>query len=175
MHSFDDFRGTVKADEPLAPLVWFRLGGRAAYFARPTQLDELIALLKRCREQGIAVKILGGGSNVLVRDEGVNALVIHLESPFFSDLVVRDNVVEAGGAVPLTALISHSARAGLAGLEILTGIPGTVGGALRGNAGGRQGAIGQFVRRATVLDPADLIQVARARRPQLRRSRLQSR
>ncbi|MFI5461235.1 MAG: UDP-N-acetylmuramate dehydrogenase [Isosphaerales bacterium] len=159
MHVFDDFRGTVKTDEPLAPLVWFRLGGPAAYFARPRQLDELIALLKRCREHGIAFKILGGGSNVLVRDEGIDALVIHLESPFFSDLTVRDNVVEAGTAVPLTALISHSARAGLAGLEILTGIPGTVGGALRGNAGGRQGAIGQFVRRATVLDPADLIQV----------------
>jgi UDP-N-acetylmuramate dehydrogenase len=159
MHSFDDFRGTVKADEPLAPLVWFRLGGPAAYFARPSRLDELIALLKRCREQGIAFKLLGGGSNVLVRDEGVDALVIHLESPFFSDLKIRDNVVEAGAAVPLTALISHSARTGLAGLEVLTGIPGTVGGALRGNAGGRQGAIGQYVRRATVLDPADLIQV----------------
>jgi UDP-N-acetylmuramate dehydrogenase len=159
MHSFDDFRGTVKADEPLAPLVWFRLGGPAAYFARPSRLDELIALLKRCREQGIAFKLLGGGSNVLVRDEGVDALVIHLESPFFSDLKIRDTVVEAGAAVPLTALISHSARTGLAGLEVLTGIPGTVGGALRGNAGGRQGAIGRYVRRATVLDPADLIQV----------------
>jgi len=159
MHVFDDFRGTVKTDEPLAPLVWFRLGGPAAYFARPRQLDELIALLKRCREHGIAFKILAGGSNVLVRDEGIDALVIHLESPFFSDLTVRQNVVEAGTAVPLTALISHSARAGLAGLEILTGIPGTVGGALRGNAGGRQGAIGQFVRRATVLDSANEIQV----------------
>jgi UDP-N-acetylmuramate dehydrogenase len=159
MHSFDDFRGTVKASEPMAPLVWFRLGGPAAYFARPTRIDELVPLLKRCREEGIAAKILGGGSNVLVRDEGVNALVIHLESPYFSDVTVRDNIVEAGAAVPLTALISHSAREGLAGLEILTGIPGTVGGALRGNAGGRQGAIGPFVRRATVLDPADTIQV----------------
>jgi len=159
MHVFDDFRGTVKTDEPLAPLVWFRLGGAATYFARPRQVDELPALLKRCRDQGIAFKILGGGSNVLVRDEGVDALVIHLESPFFSDLTIRHNLVEAGAAVPLTALISGSARAGLAGLEILTGIPGTVGGALRGNAGGRQGAIGQFVRRATVLDPSDEIQV----------------
>jgi UDP-N-acetylmuramate dehydrogenase len=159
VHSFDDFRGSVKADEPLAPLVWFRLGGRAAYFARPTRIDELVPLLKRCREEGIAFKILGGGSNVLVRDEGVDALVIQLESPYFSDVTVRENVVEAGAAVPLTALISHSAREGLAGLEILTGIPGTVGGALRGNAGGRQGAIGPFVRRVTVLDPADLIQV----------------
>jgi UDP-N-acetylmuramate dehydrogenase len=159
MHLFDDFRGTVKLDEPMAPRVWFRLGGPAAYFASPHQLDELIALLKRCRQEGIGFKILAGGSNVLVRDEGINALVIHLESPFFSDVTVHGNVVEAGAAVPLTALISQSARAGLAGLEVLTGIPGTVGGALRGNAGGRQGAIGQFVRRATVLDPADLVQV----------------
>jgi UDP-N-acetylmuramate dehydrogenase len=159
MHSFDDFRGTVRTDEPLAPLLWFRLGGPAAYFASPRQLDELVALLKRCREEGLAFKILGGGSNVIVPDAGVEALVIHLESPFFADLTVRNHVVEAGAAVPLTALISHSARAGLAGLEILTGVPGTVGGALRGNAGSRQGAIGQFVRRATVLDPADEIQV----------------
>jgi UDP-N-acetylmuramate dehydrogenase len=121
--------------------------------------DELVGLLKRCRDEGHSFKVLGGGSNVLVRDEGVDALVVLLESPFFADVKVRGNVVEAGAAVPLTALISHSARSGLAGLEILTGIPGTVGGALRGNAGGRQGAIGQFVRRATVLDPADEIQV----------------
>ena len=70
MHSFDDFGDIVKTDEPLAPLVWFRLGGPAAYFARPRQLDELVALLKRCRDEEIALKILGGGSNVLVRDEG---------------------------------------------------------------------------------------------------------
>jgi UDP-N-acetylmuramate dehydrogenase len=159
MHSFDDFGDIVKTDEPLAPLAWFRLGGPAAYFARPRRLEELVALLKRCRAEEITPKILGGGSNVLVRDEALNTLVIHLESPSFSDVTVRGNVVAAGAAVPLTSLISHAARSGLAGLEILTGIPGTVGGALRGNAGSRQGAIGQFVRRAMVLDIADEIQV----------------
>ncbi len=159
MHSFEDFREIVKPDEPLAPHVWFRLGGRAAYLARPRTLEQLLALLGRCRDEGLPFKILSGGSNVLVRDEGVEALVIHLESPAFSDVSVQDNVVTAGAAVPLTALISQSARSGLAGLEILTGIPGTVGGALRGNAGGRQGAIGQFVRRATVVDASDEIQV----------------
>ena len=122
-------------------------------------LDELVPLLRRCRENGVGFKILAGGSNVLVRDEGIQGLVIHLESPSFSDVDVRGNIIEAGSAVPLTALISQAARAGLAGLEILTGIPGTVGGALRGNAGGRQGAIGQFVRRAMVLDVADEVQV----------------
>jgi len=159
MHPFDGLDDFVKLDAPLAPLVWFRLGGHAAYFAKPRTIDELVTVLVRARDAGLPLKILGGGSNILVRDDGVNALVIHLESPHFSDVAVEDNVIKAGTAVPLTALISRTARAGLAGLEILTGIPGTVGGALRGNAGSRQGAIGQFVRRATVLDAANEVQV----------------
>jgi UDP-N-acetylmuramate dehydrogenase len=159
MHSFDDFRAIVKTDEPLAPHIWFRVGGPAAYLARPRTLDELLGLLRRCRDEQIPFKILSGGSNVLVRDEGVKAMVIHLESPAFSDVAIRGQTIEAGAAVPLTALISQSARAGLAGLEFLTGIPGTVGGALRCNAGDRQGAIGQLVRKAVVLDASDEVQV----------------
>lgn len=159
MHSFDDFRAIIKADEPLAPHIWFRLGGPARFVARPRTLDELLGLLRRCHQEQMPVKILSGGSNVLARDEGVEAMVIHLESPAFSDVTVRDNRVEAGAAVPLTALISQTARAGLAGLEFLTGIPGTVGGALRGNAGDRQVSIGQLVRKATVIDASDEIQV----------------
>jgi UDP-N-acetylmuramate dehydrogenase len=159
MHPFDGLQDYVKADAPLAPQIWFRLGGSASFFAKPRTLDELRMVLLRAREASIPFKILGGGSNVLVRDGGVEGLVIQLESPFFSDVSIQDNLISVGTAVPLTALISQTARAGLAGLEVLTGIPGTVGGALRGNAGSRQGAIGQFVRRATVLDTANEIQV----------------
>lgn len=165
MHFFDDFRAIVTTDEPLAPLTWFRLGGRAEYFARPQDVDQLVGLVRRCREENLAYRILSGGSNILVRDEGVPGLVIHMESPAFSDVSLpttdgaAGNRLIAGAAVPLTVLISQSARAGLAGLEVLTGIPGTVGGALRGNSGGRQGAIGNFVRRATVLDDNDEVHV----------------
>ena len=159
MPPFDGLQDFVKPDVPLAPLIWFRLGGHASFFAKPRTLNDLLAVLKRARDASVPLKILGGGSNVLVRDGGVDALVIHLESPFFADVAIVENTVTAGTAVPLTALISQTARAGLAGLEILTGIPGTVGGALRGNAESRQGAIGQFVRRATVLDAAGEIQV----------------
>jgi UDP-N-acetylmuramate dehydrogenase len=159
MHSFDDFRAIVQADESLAPHAWFRLGGPAKFLARPRDLDELLGLLRRCRDEQLPFKILAGGSNILVRDQGVDAMVIHLESPAFADVAIEGNAIEAGAAVPLTALISHSARAGLAGLEVLTGIPGTVGGALRGNSGDRQGSIGQFVRRATVIDAAGEVQV----------------
>jgi UDP-N-acetylmuramate dehydrogenase len=159
MHPFDDFQGIVTADEPMAPHIWFRLGGPAAFLARPRTLDQLLGLIRRCREEQIPFKLLAGGSNILVRDEGTKALVIHLESPAFSDVTIRERRVVAGAAVPLTALISQTARVGLAGLEVLTGIPGTVGGALRGNSGGRQGAIGPFVRSATVIDAADEVQV----------------
>jgi len=152
MPRFDDFRAILRVGEPLAPLTWFRLGGPAETLARPRSLDELIGLFRRCGDEGVPFHVLGGGSNVLIRDEGVAGLVIHLESPAFSDVEVRGNVVEAGAAVPLTALISQSARAGLGGLEVLTGIPGTVGAALRGNSGSRLGAVGQFVRRMTVVD-----------------------
>ncbi len=151
MHSFDDFRAIVTVDEPLAPLTWFRLGGPAAFLARPRDLSEVAALLRRARDLDVPVRLLGGGSNILVGDDGFNGLVIHLESPAFSDVTIEGGRVTAGAAVPLTALISQTARAGLAGLEVLTGIPGTVGGALRGNSGGRQGAIGSFVQKVTVV------------------------
>ncbi|HEV3166174.1 MAG TPA: UDP-N-acetylmuramate dehydrogenase [Isosphaeraceae bacterium] len=155
----DDLRGIITADEPLAPHTWFRLGGPVQFMARPQTLPQLAALLRQGRKEGLPHKILGGGSNVLVRDEGVPGYVIHMESPAFSDVSIKGRRVVAGSAVPLTALISQTARAGLAGLETLTGIPGTVGGALRGNSGGRQGSIGAFVRRVTVLDTYEEVQV----------------
>jgi UDP-N-acetylmuramate dehydrogenase len=159
MAVFDELRAIVTPSEPLAPLTWFRLGGPAEFVARPRNLDELLAVASRCREAGLAYRVLAGGSNLLVRDEGVAGAVIHLESPALSDVTIRGESVQAGAAVPLTALISQTARAGLAGLETLTGIPGTVGGALRGNSGGRQGTIGPFVRRVTVLDDSGQVQV----------------
>ena len=151
MHSFEDFQAIVTPDEPLAPQTWFRLGGPAAFLARPRNVPEVVALIRRAVETEVPVRILGGGSNVLVDDRGFPGLVIHLESPAFSDVTIDGRKVIAGAAVPLTALISQTARAGLAGLEVLTGIPGTVGGALRGNSGGRQGAIGTFVKKVTVV------------------------
>ncbi len=152
MGSFDDLGALVRADEPLAPLTWFRVGGSAAFYARPTDVEQLNALVQRCREHDIPWHLLAGGSNVLVRDRGVSGLVIHLESPAFSEVRVQGNRVHAGAGLPLTVLISQTARAGLAGLESLTGIPGTLGAAVRGNSGGRQGSIGTFVRRVTILD-----------------------
>src|SRR5690349_3186549 len=107
----DEIRAIGATDEPLAPHTWFRLGGPAEFLARPRTTEQLAALVRHCRDVDRPCRILGGGSNVLVRDQGVAGVVVHLESPAFSDVTIRGRHVEAGAAVPLTALISQTARA----------------------------------------------------------------
>lgn len=150
----EEFEQIVRPDEPLAPHTWFQLGGPAEFFAEPRGLDQLAALVRRCRDEGTPVRLLGGGSNVLVRDEGVPGVVICLSDPSFADIQTDGRRVIAGAAAKLGHLISTAVREGLAGLETLVGIPGTVGGALHGNAGGRGGDIGQWTHRATVMTSA---------------------
>ncbi len=144
----------VREGELLAPYTWLRLGGEAQYLAEPTDMDELAELVRRCREEDMPVRLLGGGSNILVRDEGVSGLVIHLAAARFCDVSIKDGVVTAGGGAKLTHVISTAVRDGLAGLEQLVGIPGTVGGALRGNVSCHGSDIGQYTKAATVLTHA---------------------
>jgi UDP-N-acetylmuramate dehydrogenase len=151
MAIFAGLEHIVRENEPIANFTWLRLGGAARYFAEPTSVDELKALVTRCRDANLPVRVLGGGSNVLVRDEGVAALVIHLAAPAFGGIAVQGCTVTAGGGAKLSHVISTAVREGLAGLEPLVGIPGTVGGALRTNAGANGSDIGQCTKRATVM------------------------
>jgi UDP-N-acetylmuramate dehydrogenase len=148
------FEHIVKRAEPLAPHTWFHLGGPAEYFADPNTIDELRALVRRAREEDIVVRVLGGGSNILVRDEGVTGLVVRMAAPAFSEIALAGQILSAGGGAKLGQAISTSVREGLAGLEALVGIPGTIGGALHGNAGSRGGDIGQWTCQATVMTRA---------------------
>jgi UDP-N-acetylmuramate dehydrogenase len=143
--------GIVREQEPLAPLTWFQLGGPAALYAEPTSIEELHEVVARCCHENMHVRILGGGSNILVRDEGVSGMVISLDAPCFNDVRLDGRRVIAGGAAKLAHVISAAVRHGLGGLEPLVGIPGTIGGALHGNAGGRGGDIGQWACAATVM------------------------
>ncbi|HVJ84455.1 MAG TPA: UDP-N-acetylmuramate dehydrogenase [Caulifigura sp.] len=151
MSSLDAFREILRRDESLAPLTWLRIGGPAQYLAEPRTAAELEALLKLCADEELPVHVLGSGSNVLVRDEGVSGVVLKLTAPEFSRIVIDGTIVRAGCGVLLSHLVVETVGAGLAGLETLVGIPGTLGGAIRGNAGGRSGEIGQFVHSITVL------------------------
>ncbi|TWT90165.1 UDP-N-acetylenolpyruvoylglucosamine reductase MurB [Pseudobythopirellula maris] len=145
------FENFTTPDAPLADRTWLRVGGTAKLLARPSNVDELIAVVARCREEGVSVRLLGGGSNVLVRDSGYDGVVVSLEDEAFHKVEIEGNRVRAGGGASLAKLINDTVRSGLAGLDPLVGIPGTVGAALHNNSGGRGGDIGQCAREATVL------------------------
>jgi UDP-N-acetylmuramate dehydrogenase len=146
--------GCVRENVPLAERTWFKLGGPARYFAEPASVEELTAVIERCRDDGLHVRLLGGGSNVLVREEGVAGMVISLSQPAFSEIRISGRRVTVGGGASLANAITLTVGAGLEGLEPLVGIPGTLGGALHGNAGSHGGDIGQWACRATVMTRA---------------------
>lgn len=153
------FEKIVRRQEPVADRTWLRLGGPAEFFAEPNSPDELAALVRRCRNESVPIRLLGGGSNVLIRDEGVNGMVVSLTSPDFTGIRINGSHVVAGGGARMAHTISETVRAGLAGLEPLVGIPGTIGGALHGNSGSRGGDIGQWACGATVMTrDGDIIQ-----------------
>jgi UDP-N-acetylmuramate dehydrogenase len=151
MSLLTEFRDKIRLDEPLAPYTWLKIGGPAQMFVEPASVAELQRLVQLAEKEDIAVRILGGGSNLLVRDEGISGLVIKLSGDAFSQIEVTDTTVRAGGGALLSHVISQSVSAGLMGLENLVGIPGTLGGAIRGNAGGRHGEIGEVVHSVDVM------------------------
>jgi UDP-N-acetylmuramate dehydrogenase len=139
-------------DVPLAPLTWYGVGGPARVLARPSSMQQLSALAVRAHEEKAPVYVLGAGANLLVADEGVDGLVIQLNDPAFKRLKVAGNLVTVGAGFDLAKLVLEMARQGLGGLEVLAGIPATVGGAVRMNAGGAFGDIGKSVKRVQVMD-----------------------
>jgi UDP-N-acetylmuramate dehydrogenase len=148
----DQLQYLVRSDEPLGPLVWLGIGGPARYFAEPTDLSELQSLYQAATENEVAVRILGAGSNVLVREAGFDGLVISLSAASISQLEIEGSSLIAGGGAKLSHAVVRSVGAGLAGIEHLVGIPGSVGAAVVGNvsAGGRD--IGSVVSKVQVLD-----------------------
>ena len=126
-------RGRLLANEPLAPLTWFRVGGPAQVLFMPEDEADLAYLLANLPSDS-PVTVVGLGSNLIVRDGGVAGVVIRLGRGF-SDIKVEDERIRAGTAVPDVRLARAAQEAGLAGLAFMRGIPGAVGGALRMNGG----------------------------------------
>jgi UDP-N-acetylmuramate dehydrogenase len=155
----EDFADITRRQESLAPFTFLKIGGPAELLVQPRSAEELAAVVRRCYKDRISLRVLGSGCNLLIPDEGVSGVVVRLSEPAFRLVAVEGKRVKAATGAPVSALISESARHGLAGLETLVGIPGTVGGALRTNAGDRSGDIGQFVRCVQVVDARGDIQV----------------
>lgn len=126
-------RGTYAENAPLKDLVWFRAGGNAEILFRPADADDLATFLY-ARPADLRVTVIGVGSNLLVRDGGIPGVVIRLPAAF-GRITVDGTRIRAGAAALDAAVARAAADAGIAGLEFLRGVPGTVGGALRMNAG----------------------------------------
>ena len=152
MSIFSGFESIVRENCPLAGFTWYGLGGSADYFIQPQSTDQLKAVMSRCHENNIPVRILGFGSNLLVSDEGVRGAVLKLDAEAFCKFEFKDTLLTAGAGVNLNKLVLDSVRKGLSGLEALTGIPGSLGGAVRMNAGGSFGDIGSTVQDVTVMN-----------------------
>lgn len=126
-------RGRLEAMRPLAPLTWLRVGGPAEVLFRPADAADLAAFLAGCPED-VPVVAMGVGSNLLVRDGGVPGVVVRLGRGFGA-IAVEGTAVRAGAAAPDAQVAERAAEAGIAGLEFLRGVPGSIGGALAMNAG----------------------------------------
>jgi UDP-N-acetylmuramate dehydrogenase len=143
-------RGRLTADAPLAQVTWFRVGGPAEVLFRPADVDDLSVFLA-AKPKDVPVTVIGVASNLLVRDGGIKGVVLRLGRGFV-DITAQDNVVEAGaGALDLNVALA-AREAGIAGLEFLCGIPGTVGGGLRMNAGAYGSEFKDVLRGAVALD-----------------------
>ena len=152
MKLFADLEEIVKYDEPLADYTWFGLGGPARYFVEPRSQEQLQQVVKRCHEHSLPLYVLGRGSNLLVADEGVEGVVVRLTDTHFGQITVEGRVVRAGAGAGLSRLLQVCARHGLSGMECLVGIPGSVGGAVKMNAGGRFGDIGSYTQSVRLMD-----------------------
>jgi len=134
---------------PLAPLTTFKIGGPAKFFCEAGSEDEILEALKFARKRNMPVFVLGGGSNVLVADKGFNGLVIKIQNSKFK---IQNSSVECGAGVALSKVVNEPTKHGLSGLEWAAGIPGTIGGAVRGNAGAFGGTMGDVVEDVRALE-----------------------
>jgi UDP-N-acetylmuramate dehydrogenase len=142
-------RGRVQEGVMLAPTTWFRVGGPAEAMVRPEDADDLARFLAALPHE-VPVITIGAASNLIVRDGGIPGVTIRLARGFGEISVEPDGIIAGGAALDVT-VAEHAAAAGLAGLEFLSGIPGTIGGAVAMNAGAYGGDISQ------VLDWAEIV------------------
>jgi len=151
-------RGRVERDAPLGPATWFRVGGPADMLVRPADLDDLLLLL-RDMPADMPLTILGAASNLVIRDGGIAGVVLRLARGFGDVVVAADGGVIAGAAALDVTVAETAAAAGLAGLEFLVGIPGSIGGAVAMNAGAYGVEIKDVLDWAEIATPEGLLRL----------------
>ncbi|MGB2714370.1 MAG: UDP-N-acetylmuramate dehydrogenase, partial [Vicinamibacterales bacterium] len=154
------FGDRLRRNAPLAPLTTFKVGGPADYLLLVQTADELVRAVQFAHTAGLRVTMLGGGSNVLISDQGIRGLVIRLRGTAVSRLDA--NHIRAEAALTMNGLVRWTINRGVAGLEAWAGTPGTVGGAVYGNAHFQGRNIGELVERVTLVDSQGQVKVVPA-------------
>ncbi|MCH2443828.1 MAG: UDP-N-acetylmuramate dehydrogenase, partial [Acidimicrobiales bacterium] len=143
----------VKRRHPLGPLTTYRVGGSAALFVRPTDQEELVRVAEATASAEVRLLLVGRGSNMLVSDEGFEGLAVQL-GPGFERIRLSEGGVVAGGAAGMPVVARRSVVEGLTGFEWAVGVPGSIGGAVRMNAGGHGSDLAAVLRSAWLVDLA---------------------
>jgi len=152
MNWWKDLKIKIKLQEPMKEHTSFKIGGPAKYFVEPKDAHELKLLLSSIKRYNIPLLVIGGGSNILVNDKGLRAIVLCLNSPIFKKISFQGNHVFVASGASLSQVFRLTQKQGLSSLEFLAGIPGTVGGALAMNAGIPEKNIGDLVEEVSVID-----------------------
>ncbi len=147
----DPLTGRFLPAEPMASHTTFRVGGPADYYIEPASVTELAEVIRRARQVGQPVTILGNGSNVVVADRGIRGVVISLGQPFSSIRREGDTLIVQSGAL-LSSVAAFAAREGLGGMAFASGIPGTIGGAVMMNAGAYEHCMSEIIIASQFLD-----------------------
>lgn len=142
----------IRRDEPLAKRTTMRVGGPADVYVEPASEGDLAAVLEFCAERSLPFFVLGRGSNLIVRDGGFRGVVISLAHPHFSRIEIAGATLACGAGARLKLVAVEAKRNGIAGFEFLEGIPGSVGGALRMNAGAMGGAMFDLVQSVRLME-----------------------
>ena len=141
----------AETDVALGPLTTYRVGGAAALFVRPRHIDDLAMVAEAVRQSGLEVLVVGRGSNLLIADTGFRGIAVSLTS-LGTEIIIDGSDVVAGGAVALPMLARRTVAAGLTGFEWAVGVPGSVGGGVRMNAGGHGSDIAAALVEASIFD-----------------------
>lgn len=152
------FRGEMRLNEPLAKYTSFRIGGPADYYLEPVDRDDVVNLIRYIQREQVPFFIIGNGSNVLISDEGYRGAVINLEAKV-NRLEIQGDMVSAEAGVRTPRFVDFCIQRGLAGLEMLVGIPGTIGGAVIMNAGAHGGQISDYLVEVEIFREGQVMRV----------------
>ena len=144
------FKGNIFLNAPLNRFTTFRIGGEADYLVEPADADDLLNIIKYCNSKSMPFYVMGNGSNILISDEGIRGVVINLEAGF-NYMRNEDGVIVTGAGAKLSKFVDFCIQNNLAGVEMIAGIPATVGGALIMNAGCYGGETSTYVTEVTVI------------------------